>query len=84
LFKLTGTGGCFSFEFFKEPDPAVLYTLREPPRPPNTGRYPTKEEAALGVVNIHEKVLGLMRKALRVLEIHENILEIKRTSELTL
>lgn len=46
--------------------------------------YPTKEGGVLGVVNIHEKVLRLMRKALRVLEIHEKILEIKRTSELTL
>jgi hypothetical protein len=84
LFKLTGTGGCFSFEFFKEPDPAVLYTLREPPRPPTLADIQTNEGGAFGVVNIHEKVLRLMRKALRVLEIHENILEIKRTSELTL
>jgi hypothetical protein len=71
------------FYTFKEPDPAILQSLREPP-PPYTGWYPTKERGALGVVNMHEKVLRLMRKALRVLEIHEKIFQIKRTSELTL
>jgi hypothetical protein len=53
-------------------------------RPPYAGWYPTKEGGALGVVSIHEKVLRLMRKALRVLEILETIFQIKRTSELTL
>ncbi len=63
LFKLTGTGRRFSFEFFKEPDPEVLYKLREPPRPPTLADIQTKEGGAFGVVNIHEKGLGIDEKS---------------------